>query len=218
MQSPSRMRWRRSFSGYSACTAATSADVNRVREVAGGSSSGKPTGVRRRRRRCSLGARRPRPGARRVPLRAPSVRSSANTGRARAECQRQVEQHLGIGRALDVREQRRVDGDHQVTAQQVEAVDEPVVHEEPVAVPERVAVRLLDRTARRRADVRQEQRRLDVRREVGEGSRCPTPARRCGTRRGPRRCRTSRRRTRRRSSSRLPCASEGSARSARAGA
>jgi hypothetical protein len=46
-----------------------------------------------------------------------------------AEGKRQVEQHLGVGGALDLRVQGLVDREHQVALDRREAVDEPVVHE-----------------------------------------------------------------------------------------
>ena len=61
-----------------------------------------------------------------------------------------------------------VDLEHQVAAHRMKAGDDAVVDEQPAAVPERVAVGLLDRRARGRADVREEQRRLDVRRELAQ--------------------------------------------------
>ena len=59
-------------------------------------------------------------------------------------------------------EQRRVDGEHELPPHRVEPGDDAVVHEQPAAVAERMAVRLLDRRARCRAHVREEQRGLDV--------------------------------------------------------
>ena len=79
-----------------------------------------------------------------------------------AERQGEMKQHLRVSRALDLREQRRVDGEHQLPPHLVEPGDDAVVDEEPAAVAERVAVRLLDRRARCRAHVREEQRGLDV--------------------------------------------------------
>jgi hypothetical protein len=61
-----------------------------------------------------------------------------------AEGKRQVEQDLGVGGALYLGKQRFVDRQDQVALDCGEAVDEPVVHEQPAAVPERVAVGLLD--------------------------------------------------------------------------
>ena len=60
------------------------------------------------------------------------------------ECERQVEHHLAVGRAVDIGEQARIHRQHQVAPQVVEPVDEAVVHEEPLSVPEGMAVRLLD--------------------------------------------------------------------------
>ena len=47
-------------------------------------------------------------------------------------------------------------------------VDEAVVHEEPVPVAERVAVRLLHRRAGRGPDVREDERRGDVPRQLAQ--------------------------------------------------
>ena len=62
-----------------------------------------------------------------------------------AEREREIEDNLGVGRARDLSEQRRVDGEHQISSHQVEVGDESVVDEQPAAVAERVAVRLLHR-------------------------------------------------------------------------
>ena len=58
------------------------------------------------------------------------------------------------------------DGQHHVAPQHVHVVDEPVVHEQPAAHAKRVAVGLLHGRARRGADVGEEERRLDVGRQV----------------------------------------------------
>ena len=73
------------------------------------------------------------------------------------EGEREVEEGLGIGRALDLREERGIDGDLKVALNRVELADRAVVLPEPAAVPERMAVRLLDRGAGRRADVREDE-------------------------------------------------------------
>ena len=78
------------------------------------------------------------------------------------EGQREVEQDLGIRLAVDGRVQRRVDVEHQIAFDPVEVVDEAVVHEQPAAAAERMAVRLLHRRAARRADVGKEQWRPHV--------------------------------------------------------
>jgi hypothetical protein len=85
-----------------------------------------------------------------------------------AEGERQVEQDLGVGLALDLGKQRFVDREHQVPLDRREAVDESVVHEQPPVMAERVAVGLLDRGPDRRADVREEQVRADVTRELAQ--------------------------------------------------
>ena len=91
-----------------------------------------------------------------------------------------------------------------------EVGDESVVDEQPAAVTERVAVRLLHRRANRRSHVRQEQRRTRRARRAPAGSRPTRPA--CTLRYtagASAHCRTSRARSRRRSSARLPSALAG---------
>ena len=80
--------------------------------------------------------------------------------------QREVEHQLGVGRALDPGEETGVDGEQQVAPQSLVVLDEAVVHEEPAAMAERVAVRLLDRGPGRGPDVGQEERRGDPRRDL----------------------------------------------------
>ena len=79
-----------------------------------------------------------------------------------AEGEREVEQHFGVGLALDLRIQRGVDGEYQVAFDRRELVDVAVVHEQPVIVAEGVTVGLLHGAADRRADVGEEQRGADV--------------------------------------------------------
>jgi hypothetical protein len=67
--------------------------------------------------------------------------------------------------ALDTRIQRRIDGEHEIALESVEFVDVAVVHEEPAAMTEGVAIRLLHSAADRRSDMGEEVRRADV---VGE--------------------------------------------------
>src|SRR5437764_13651567 len=57
--------------------------------------------------------------------------------------EREVEQHLRVGRPFDVRVELGRDLEHQVALDNVEVRDEAVVHPEPVAVAKGVAVRLL---------------------------------------------------------------------------
>ena len=78
------------------------------------------------------------------------------------EAQRQVEQDLAVGLPLDLGEQRFIDRQHQVALDHGEAVDEPVVHPQPAAIPERMAVGLLNRRPDRRPDVGEEQVRAHV--------------------------------------------------------
>ena len=84
------------------------------------------------------------------------------------EREREVEHQLRVGRALDLRVERRVDGEREVSLGVVEAVEEAVVHEQPAAVPERVAVRLLDRRPRGGADVREDEPRAELARELAQ--------------------------------------------------
>ena len=85
-----------------------------------------------------------------------------------AERQREVEHQLGVGRPLDLREELRVDRDREVSLHLREPVEEAVVHPQPAAVPERVAVRLLNRRARGGPDVREHERRGDVPGELAQ--------------------------------------------------
>ena len=85
-----------------------------------------------------------------------------------AEREREVEQHLGVGLALDRRVERRVDGENEVPFDRGELVDVSVVHEQPMVVAKGMAVGLLDGAADRRADVREEQRGADVPREIAQ--------------------------------------------------
>ena len=78
------------------------------------------------------------------------------------EGQRQVEQGLGVGMARDLREERLVDGEDEVTPDLGNAIDEAVVHEQPAAVAERMAVGLLDRRPDGRPDMGEEQAGGDV--------------------------------------------------------
>ena len=74
------------------------------------------------------------------------------------EREREIEQHLGVGRAGDRAEERRLDLEHQVSVHVMEAVQEAVVHEEPAAVTERVTVGLLHGAADGCPDVREKER------------------------------------------------------------
>jgi hypothetical protein len=73
------------------------------------------------------------------------------------EGQGEMEHDLRVRRALDLGEQGRIDGEHEIPPENVEAGDEAVVHEKPAAVTERVAVGLLHGRADRGADMRHEQ-------------------------------------------------------------
>ena len=74
------------------------------------------------------------------------------------EREREIEHRLGVGRPFDEAEVRVVDGVLQLALDEMEVADEPVVHPEPVRVAERMRVRLLDRRARRGADMGEEER------------------------------------------------------------
>jgi hypothetical protein len=57
----------------------------------------------------------------------------------------EVEEQLGVGRSLDLGEQRRGHLQGEVALDGREVDDDPVVHPQPVAMAERMAVGLLDR-------------------------------------------------------------------------
>src|SRR5215216_5301538 len=90
-----------------------------------------------------------------------------------AESERQVEQHLGIGRSLHVRIQRLVHGERQIALHEVEVAYEAVVDPKPLFVSEGVAVGLLDGRARGGSDVGEEQRRVYVACDLAEVSVVP---------------------------------------------
>ena len=132
--------------------------------------------------------------------------------------ERQVEEELGVGRSGDTGEERGVDRQQQISANGLEVLEQAVVHEQPAAVAEGMAVRLLDGASHRRANVSQEERRLDVVRELAQVGVVPSRGHASvagGVGRGLR-PRTSRSRIRRRWWSRHPSGSAGSRRSARA--
>ena len=79
-----------------------------------------------------------------------------------------MEDDLGVRRALDVGEQAGIDGQHEVAADGMKAAEVAVVDEQPAAMPERMAVGLLHRRPDRRAHVGEEERRLDVRRDLAQ--------------------------------------------------
>jgi hypothetical protein len=84
------------------------------------------------------------------------------------EGQRQIEEHLRVGRTQDVGEELGRDLHQQLPADLLHLEDLAVVHEQPLLVAEGMAVRLLHGGQRGRAHVRQEERRLDLRREVAQ--------------------------------------------------
>ena len=69
---------------------------------------------------------------------------------------------------MDVGEQRGVDREHEVTPEEVEVGDEAVMDEQPAPTAEGMAVGLLHRRADRGPHVGEEQRLLDVRRELAQ--------------------------------------------------
>ena len=79
---------------------------------------------------------------------------------AQAEGEGQVEEHLGVRGALDVGEQVGVDRHRQVPLDLVEADERAVVHPQPVAVAEGVAVGLLHGRAGGGPDVREDPPRV----------------------------------------------------------
>src|SRR5829696_4343128 len=84
------------------------------------------------------------------------------------ERQCQVEEHLGIGRSLNIRIQRLVYGQREIALYEMEVPDEAVVDPQPIAVTEGVAVGLLYGGAGGGADVGQEQRRVHVAGDLSE--------------------------------------------------
>ena len=70
-----------------------------------------------------------------------------------AKGERKVEEHLRVGGALDLGIEAGLDGHGQITLHLREIREDPVVHPEPPAVAERVAVRLLNGCARRGTDM-----------------------------------------------------------------
>jgi hypothetical protein len=90
-------------------------------------------------------------------------RALDGAGRVVLETERESEEeeHLRVGRALDRRVQRRVDGEHEVALDLEPVVQHAVVHPQPLAVVERMAVRQLYGRRRRGADVREEELGLD---------------------------------------------------------
>jgi hypothetical protein len=86
----------------------------------------------------------------------------------KTEAEGEVEDHLRVGRSMDLCEERRLDGQHQLSPEQAEISDVPVVDEQPAPVAKRMAVGLLHRRADRGSHVGHEQRRLDVGRELAQ--------------------------------------------------
>jgi hypothetical protein len=82
------------------------------------------------------------------------------------EREREVEDDLGVRRSVHLGEQGGVDGEHEISPEQVEVGDEAVVDEQPLPVPEGMAIGLLHRRADGCPHMGQEQRGLDVRREL----------------------------------------------------
>ena len=89
------------------------------------------------------------------------------------EREREEEEHLRVGRALDRRIQLGIDRQHELALHPREVADEAVVHPEPAAVAERMAVRLLHGRSGGRSDVREDEPRPDVRGEVSQVSIAP---------------------------------------------
>ena len=102
----------------------------------------------------------------------------------------------------------------ELPAQPQVVVDEAVVHEQPAAVAERMAVGLLDRRPGRRADVGEEQRRLDLGGELAQVAVAPRGRDAAVEARARRARRTSRGRSRRRWGGRRRAGRGGSARRA----
>jgi hypothetical protein len=77
-------------------------------------------------------------------------------------CSRRARHFDFSGRSGDPEEERRIDRQQQVPPHRLKALDQPVVNKQPAAVAEGVAIRLLDGTPDRRANVSHEQWGLDV--------------------------------------------------------
>src|SRR5262245_60905519 len=90
-----------------------------------------------------------------------------------AKRQSQKEEHFRIGGSLDLPVQRRVDGQHQLSLYILKPRDRAVVHPEPFAMPEGMAVGLLHGGSRRCPDVCKRQPRSNVPREFPEISIIP---------------------------------------------
>ncbi len=82
-----------------------------------------------------------------------------------AEGEGEEEEQLRVRGALDQREQPGLDGQHEVALEGQEVLDEPVVHPQPVAVTERMAVGLLHRSAGGGPDVREDVARRGLHRQ-----------------------------------------------------
>jgi hypothetical protein len=97
-------------------------------------------------------------------------RAGNRGGRILVETKRQPEEeeNLRVGRALDERIEPRIDREHEVALHLQPIRNNAVVRPQPLAVAERVAVRLLHRRSRRRADVGDEEVRLDVAGELAQ--------------------------------------------------
>jgi hypothetical protein len=91
-------------------------------------------------------------------------RACDGAGRVALQAERhgEVEDHLRVRRPFDQRIELRVDLQDEIALHLRPAAHDAVVAPQPVVVSERVTVRLLHRGARRRADVGEEEMRLDV--------------------------------------------------------
>ena len=182
------------------------------------SRSARPRASCRPPRRSSPGPRpRPRAGAPSASI-SPTVRSSASIGSSSSPNVSARWNTTSVSvEPWTSANSVRIDREHEVAAQRVEVGDEAVVHEQPAARAERMAVGLLHRRADRGPHVRQEQRRLDVRGQLAQVRVAPRRRHAAVDGRARRRRRTSPGRSRRRWSARRPCARAGSGPRSRAG-
>ena len=99
----------------------------------------------------------------------PTTRSLPGAPRSRHRAGHRSARRPPAGRlALDLGIQRFADHEHEVPLDRREVADEPVVHPQPAAVAERMAVGLLNGRPDRRADMREEQMRTDVPGELAQ--------------------------------------------------
>jgi hypothetical protein len=85
-----------------------------------------------------------------------------------AEGEGQEEQRLGVGRSFDLRVERLVHRHQEIALDLVESGERSVVHPQPPAIAERVAVAALHRCSARGPDVGEQQRCVDLRGDLAQ--------------------------------------------------